>query len=376
MSDKRKHTPVRTEGGWWCSVCLKSWKSKPRSVCHGAVKYTWWDKAPGHLMTKTQLSKEGLKPGFLHRAYMDTTNYKGGFYKLFDVNEAVPKRKVSAAQKEVLERARVKADEQRRTCPSCKGLVAHAHELYGVGICDACAEAEFKAMLEADRAEAVQWARQILECDLVILDLETTTLHNAEIVQIGVLSKTSEVLVEQLVKPARSISAAATQVHGITDEDVADASPFTEIADQLLGLLEGKTVAVYNLEFDRGVLRNELGRVYRERQGLAHFNAGSDRLYGPFDYFSLPGEHDDKQRHFVQAWLETASWKDVMEPYAAFVGQWHNYWGNYTWQPLHGDHQAIDDCRACLELLQRMAAYALPDEASQGVTMSQIVATK
>ena len=127
--DKRKHIPVRTEGGWWCSVCLKSWKTKPRSICHGAVKYTWWDQAPDHLKTKTQLGKEGLKPGRLHRAYMDTTKYKGGFYKLFDVNEAVPKRKVSAAQKEVLERARVKADKKRRTCPRCQQLARYAQEL-------------------------------------------------------------------------------------------------------------------------------------------------------------------------------------------------------------------------------------------------------
>ena len=376
MSDKRKHTPERTEGGWWCSVCLKSWKSKPRSICHGAVTYTWWEQAPEHLKTKTQLGKEGLKPGPLHRAYMDTTKYKGGFYKLFDENEAVPKRKISAAQRKVLERARVKADEKRRTCPSCKGLVAHVHELYGVGICDACAEAEFKAMLEADRAEAVRWAQQMLERDLVILDLETTTLHNAEIVQIGVLSKTGEVLMEQLVKPARSISVGATEVHGIRDEDVADAPPFAEIADQLLGVLKGKTVAVYNLEFDRSVLRNELGRVYRERQGLAHLGAGEGRLHGPFDHFSLPGNHDEAQWAFVQDWLGAATWEDVMEPYAAFVGQWHDYFENYRWQPLHGNHQAIGDCRACLELLLRMAAYALPDEVNQGATMSQTVATK
>ena len=201
MSDKRRHAPVRTDGGWWCKVCLKSWKSKPRSICHGATTYTWWEQAPEHLKTKTQLGKEGLKPGPHHRAYMDTTKYRGGYYKLFDVKEAVPKRKVSAAQQKVLERARHAAEEKRRTCPSCKTLVGSAHELYGDGICDACADAEFEAMRSRDRAEAAQWARDLLEQDLVILDLETTRLESAEAVQIGVLAKSGEVLFDQLVKP-------------------------------------------------------------------------------------------------------------------------------------------------------------------------------
>lgn len=371
MSDKRKHIPVRTEGGWWCSVCLKSWKSKPRSVCHSAVKYTWWEQAPEHLKTKTQLGKEGLKPGPLHRAYMDTTKYKGGFYKLFDEDEAVPKRKVSAAQKEVLERARVAADEKRRTCPSCKGLVAHAYELYGVGICDACAEAEFEAMRQADRAEAVQWAREMLGRDLVILDLETTRLESAEVVQIGVLSKTGKVLFDQFVKPALPITEGATQVNGIRDEDVADAPRFAEVVDALSLHLSGKTVVVYNLEFDKGVLYNELERVYRRRHGFSSHHEGLPKRASAFQHWALPDEQGARSRSFAQHWFAAATWEDAMEPYAAFVGQWHDYWGSYTWQPLLGNHQAIGDCRACLELLQTMAAYALSPEVSRAETTVQ-----
>ena len=362
MSDKRRHAPVRTENGWWCSECLKSWKSKPRSICHGATTYTWWEQAPEHFKTKTQLGKEGLKPGPLHRAYMDTTKYKGGHYKLFDVTEAVPKRKVSAAQKRVLERARVAANEKRRTCSGCKRVVLRAYDLRDDGICYSCIEAEFEAMRKEDKAEAVRWARQVLARDLVILDLETTQLESAEAVQIGVLAKTGKVLFDQLVKPDLPITEGAAQVHGIRDGDVENAPRFVDVADDFLETLRGKTVVVYNLEFDKGVLRRELERAYLLRNGFAHHYEGLPARISAFQHWALPNEYEALSKEFVTNWFSAATWEDAMEPYAAFVGQWHEYWGNYTWQPLLGDHQAIGDCRACLELLQAMAAYALPSE--------------
>lgn len=49
-------------------------------------------------------------------------------------------------------------------------------------------------------------------------------------------------------------------------------------------------------------------------------------------------------------------WDCLMHSYAAFHGAWSEYWGSYRWQPLQGgDHSAVGDCRAALDLLRHMA---------------------
>jgi hypothetical protein len=42
--------------------------------------------------------------------------------------------------------------------------------------------------------------------------------------------------------------------------------------------------------------------------------------------------------------------------YAPYAGEWSDYHGEYRWQRLGGNHDALGDCRAVLELLQRAAA--------------------
>jgi DNA polymerase-3 subunit epsilon len=50
----------------------------------------------------------------------------------------------------------------------------------------------------------------------------------------------------------------------------------------------------------------------------------------------------------------------AMQWYAQYVGEWHDYWGNYRWQRLPGgDHSALGDARATLSLLKRMAAEVI-----------------
>ena len=47
----------------------------------------------------------------------------------------------------------------------------------------------------------------------------------------------------------------------------------------------------------------------------------------------------------------------VMEWYAAYFGEWSQYYRNFRWQPLPGSvHSALGDCKATLELIKRMAA--------------------
>lgn len=66
----------------------------------------------------------------------------------------------------------------------------------------------------------------------------------------------------ELVNPGRHIPAAATAVHGITDEMVRDAPSFAHFAPRLRGLFRPETVFVaYNAGFDFGVLNSEFARA-------------------------------------------------------------------------------------------------------------------
>lgn len=59
-----------------------------------------------------------------------------------------------------------------------------------------------------------------------------------------------------LVRPEQPIPAEATAVHGIGDADVADAPPFTEVAPELLRLLDGAVFAAHNAAFDLAMVRH------------------------------------------------------------------------------------------------------------------------
>lgn len=106
--------------------------------------------------------------------------------------------------------------------------------------------------------------------DLVILDLETTGTNTKEdwIVQFAGVKifadgRERETLV-RLVKPAIPIPEAATAVHHITDEMVAEAPNFPELCDEVERFLENADLGGYNvLSYDIPLLRTELERCGR-----------------------------------------------------------------------------------------------------------------
>jgi DNA polymerase-3 subunit epsilon len=45
-----------------------------------------------------------------------------------------------------------------------------------------------------------------------------------------------------------------------------------------------------------------------------------------------------------------------MLQYARFIGEWNSYYNSYKWQKLDGgDHTALGDCLATLEVIRVMA---------------------
>lgn len=109
-----------------------------------------------------------------------------------------------------------------------------------------------------------------LKRPLVFLDLETTGINVStdRIVEISLLKVNpngKEEWLTTLINPEIPIPGKSTAIHGITDEDVADAPSFREIARSIAVFLEGCDLAGYNaIKFDIPVLAEEFLRAETE----------------------------------------------------------------------------------------------------------------
>ena len=99
----------------------------------------------------------------------------------------------------------------------------------------------------------------------IILDTETTGLEPAEghrIIEIGCVElinrRASNNRYQQYINPGREIDAGAMEVHGITNEMLAEKPKFADIAQSLLDFIEGAELIIHNAPFDMGFLNNEL----------------------------------------------------------------------------------------------------------------------
>jgi DNA polymerase III subunit epsilon len=98
-----------------------------------------------------------------------------------------------------------------------------------------------------------------------VLDFETTGLgpRYNRVLEVGIIliAGDGEIIdtYDTLINPQQS--AGATWVHGITDEMVADAPLFREVADDILQFLDGSVIAAHNANFDIPFLREELKRA-------------------------------------------------------------------------------------------------------------------
>lgn len=98
-------------------------------------------------------------------------------------------------------------------------------------------------------------AREWLEASCLFLDTETTGLgRSAEICEIALLETNGQILIQTLVRPTQPIPYEVTIIHGISDEDVADAPTFREVWEELKQALEGRPIIAYNAPFDERML--------------------------------------------------------------------------------------------------------------------------
>lgn len=267
------------------------------------TEYNWWgedNEPPQHLKTKKQLTQLKLKPlkpvGVIY-----TRKYDLYLYDVNDFNSVRPKKKATESQLKALAKGR---EAMRK-----KAFYKEWEPDYGRHL--------------KVRNEASEWAKEKFKekDNWVILDTETTGLEEAEIIQIGIINLDGQIILESLIKPTIPISIEAEKVHGITEHKLKDAPSFPEIYEQIVKALESKQVLIYNSDFDTRLILDSC-----KLNNLKPLN------------------------------LKKIS-SCLMEEYAKFYGQWSNYYQDYKWQSLNGEHNAISDCKAALSLLKEMANF-------------------
>lgn len=181
----------------------------------------------------------------------------------------------------------------------------------------------------AARQKSIAWATRVLtsRSPVLILDTETTGLEEPEIVQLGLLDRFGEAIIDTLLKPDRPEKLlkkhkggqCASDIHGIYPADVKDCLTFADIYEKLRVHLNGCHLIIYNRDYDWPIMV----RSFNEISQIA------------------------PQPRLISC---------AMLRYAAYCGEWNDYFGNWRWQKLpEGDHSAIGDCRSTLALIKKMA---------------------
>lgn len=102
----------------------------------------------------------------------------------------------------------------------------------------------------------------------IVLDTETTGLEpeaGHRIIEIGALELIDRRLTGRrfhvYLNPERSVEGGALDMHGLTDEFLADKPRFAEVADEFLVFIDASELIIHNAPFDVGFLDSELARL-------------------------------------------------------------------------------------------------------------------
>ena len=104
---------------------------------------------------------------------------------------------------------------------------------------------------------------------MVVLDTETTGLEPAEghrVIEIGCVELVERRLTHRnfhrYLQPDREVDAGAVEVHGISNEFLADKPRFGDVVEDFLAYCDGAELIIHNAPFDVGFLNHEL-RLWR-----------------------------------------------------------------------------------------------------------------
>lgn len=174
------------------------------------------------------------------------------------------------------------------------------------------------------------------------LDTETASFKG-DVIEVALLDPEGELVVDTYVHTDQQIEAGATEVHGITNEDLNGSPSWPEVWKQITDAVDGPVV-IYNAEFDLGRLDH-----MAEKYGL-------DPVHEEWDV--------------ACAMLLTA----------CACGEWDDHWGWYGFialeeiarmrgvEDVDQDHRAACDCRLTRKVVSTFTTHPAESEEDDGAT--------
>lgn len=119
----------------------------------------------------------------------------------------------------------------------------------------------------------------------IVLDTETTGLEVVDghrIIEVGCVELVNRRITQNrfhfYLNPEREIDQGAVEVHGLTNQFLADKPRFAEIASDLLKYIQDAELIIHNAPFDVGFLDAEFSRLNGRWAGLANSCQITDTL--------------------------------------------------------------------------------------------------
>ncbi|XBS68950.1 DNA polymerase III subunit epsilon [Acerihabitans sp. KWT182] len=123
----------------------------------------------------------------------------------------------------------------------------------------------------------------------IVLDTETTGMNKLgvhyeghRIIEIGAVEVINRRLTGRhfhvYLKPDRLVDPEAYNIHGISDEFLADKPTFSDVADEFMGFIRGGELVIHNAPFDIGFMDYEFGKLNRGIDKTETFCAITDSL--------------------------------------------------------------------------------------------------
>ena len=111
----------------------------------------------------------------------------------------------------------------------------------------------------------------------IVLDTETTGLETSQdhrIIEIGCVELVNRKLTgrhyHQYINPQREVDEGAMQVHGISDEFLADKPLFADVVDDFLAFVGDSELVIHNAPFDVGFIDHELAKLPDQSKSIGN----------------------------------------------------------------------------------------------------------
>lgn len=213
----------------------------------------------------------------------------------------------------------------------------------------------------------------------IVLDTETTGLSTAEghrIIEIGCVELVNRRLTgrtfHRYINPDREVDLGAFQVHGISNEFLADKPYFDEIAAELLDFLRGAELIIHNAAFDVGFLDYEFKKMDAQFKSIMEDCSILDTLLlarqkhpgqqNSLDALCRRYQIDNSNREFHGALLDAKLLSDV---YLAITGGQTSLFVEETSTQLR---KSVDTTRVVTRAIQLPVIMASEEEIQTHLT--------